>query len=187
MPAVRRFWQDSITQTKEPKTMSTEQNTQRPTCAGCGREMIFNVPRMGPAGGYVHADSGKLLCAMEISEQSPPPETGAVDVGVIASSFMKHLDHAPDLREMFAQGMQPLTQRISQLEKEKFTIWSQQQAAEAHVKELEQESGIRLVAAQVNEDRARAAEARIRELEQKLEAALRLTTEQSIDNMRSKV
>lgn len=46
-----------------------EQNTQRPTCSKCGKEMVFNVPRMGPAGGYVHAGTGLLLCADEEQER----------------------------------------------------------------------------------------------------------------------
>jgi hypothetical protein len=32
------------------------------TCARCGQEMIYNVPRMGPNGGFVHKASGKLMC-----------------------------------------------------------------------------------------------------------------------------
>lgn len=32
------------------------------TCGGCGKEMAYNVPRLGPDGGFVHKDTGKLLC-----------------------------------------------------------------------------------------------------------------------------
>ncbi len=32
------------------------------TCADCGKEMRYNVPRLGPGGGFVHVDGG-LLCA----------------------------------------------------------------------------------------------------------------------------
>lgn len=34
------------------------------TCAQCGREMRYNVPRLGPGGGYVHADTGRLDCEL---------------------------------------------------------------------------------------------------------------------------
>jgi hypothetical protein len=33
-----------------------------PVCTRCGKPMRYNVPRLGPAGGYVHADTGLLLC-----------------------------------------------------------------------------------------------------------------------------
>lgn len=32
------------------------------TCADCGEEMIHNVPRMGPDGGFVHKATGYVLC-----------------------------------------------------------------------------------------------------------------------------
>ncbi len=32
------------------------------TCQQCGGEMVYNVPRLGPDGGYVHKETGKLLC-----------------------------------------------------------------------------------------------------------------------------
>lgn len=33
------------------------------TCAKCGKEMTFNVPRLGLEGGFVHKDTGEFLCA----------------------------------------------------------------------------------------------------------------------------
>jgi len=36
------------------------------TCADCGEEMVYNVPRLGSTGGYVHKNTGKLFC-----EESP--------------------------------------------------------------------------------------------------------------------
>lgn len=33
-----------------------------PICCDCGKEMRFNVPRLGPGGGYVHAHTGFLVC-----------------------------------------------------------------------------------------------------------------------------
>lgn len=34
-----------------------------PTCFRCKKAMRLNVPRLGPSGGYVHADTGKILCS----------------------------------------------------------------------------------------------------------------------------
>lgn len=31
-------------------------------CADCGRSMRHNVPRLGPAGGFVHADTSSVNC-----------------------------------------------------------------------------------------------------------------------------
>ena len=36
------------------------------TCADCGEPMQYNVPRLGPAGGFVHCRTGNILC-----EQKP--------------------------------------------------------------------------------------------------------------------
>lgn len=41
-----------------------------PTCAYCGKAMIFNVPRMGAAGGFVHAGTHTWEC-----EKAGSPET----------------------------------------------------------------------------------------------------------------
>lgn len=38
-------------------------------CARCGQPMRHNVPRLGPDGGHVHADSGLLTCKDERSEK----------------------------------------------------------------------------------------------------------------------
>lgn len=32
------------------------------TCGQCGNEMVYNIPRMGAAGGFVHKTTGKLMC-----------------------------------------------------------------------------------------------------------------------------
>lgn len=32
------------------------------TCGLCGAELAYNVPRLGPGGGYVHKSTGKLDC-----------------------------------------------------------------------------------------------------------------------------
>lgn len=32
------------------------------TCTQCGEEVVYNVPRMGPDGGFVHAKTGRMQC-----------------------------------------------------------------------------------------------------------------------------
>ena len=36
--------------------------SETPTCAKCGAAMVYNVPRLGPSGGFVHASTYTLLC-----------------------------------------------------------------------------------------------------------------------------
>jgi hypothetical protein len=33
------------------------------TCALCGEELVYNVPRLGPKGGYVHKNTRSLTCS----------------------------------------------------------------------------------------------------------------------------
>lgn len=33
------------------------------TCARCGEEMVYNIPRLGADGGFVHKETRQLLCA----------------------------------------------------------------------------------------------------------------------------
>ncbi len=40
------------------------------TCALCGQEMCFNVPRLGPNGGYIHKETGAWGCATQEGELS---------------------------------------------------------------------------------------------------------------------
>jgi hypothetical protein len=42
-------------------------NTKHPigTCCDCGKEMIFNVPRLGANGGFVHKETGEFMCQKE--------------------------------------------------------------------------------------------------------------------------
>ena len=46
-----------------PKT-KYEYNPAHPigTCGDCGGEMIYNVPRLGINGGFIHKETGQLLC-----------------------------------------------------------------------------------------------------------------------------
>jgi hypothetical protein len=32
------------------------------TCCNCGKELVFNVPRMGEAGGFIHKDTYEFIC-----------------------------------------------------------------------------------------------------------------------------
>lgn len=32
------------------------------TCAKCGGEMIYNVPRLGASGGFIHKETGYISC-----------------------------------------------------------------------------------------------------------------------------
>ena len=32
------------------------------TCADCGGEMVHNCPRLGANGGYIHKETGSVLC-----------------------------------------------------------------------------------------------------------------------------
>ena len=46
------------------------------TCSKCGEEMLFNVPRIGRDGGYIHKSTGKFSCkevdkAVEALKQLP--------------------------------------------------------------------------------------------------------------------
>jgi hypothetical protein len=62
------------------------------TCAGCGEEMIWNVPRLGPDGGYIHKSTGLFLC-----KTSTPPsaavETPEASMGeVIAEKLFSEME-----------------------------------------------------------------------------------------------
>src|SRR5580692_3626853 len=57
-------------------TPDENQSAGQPTCGHCGKPMRFNVPRMGPDGGYVHADTGRLMCDDSGPESQPNLEGG---------------------------------------------------------------------------------------------------------------
>jgi hypothetical protein len=53
--------------TSPPATCSAKTYPHNPshpigTCTKCGGEMVYNVPRMGPNGGFVHKATGRLVC-----------------------------------------------------------------------------------------------------------------------------
>lgn len=37
------------------------------TCADCGEEMVYNVPRLGANGGYFHKDNKSLDCKVKVA------------------------------------------------------------------------------------------------------------------------
>jgi hypothetical protein len=49
---------------KTPEPTKFNYNPSHPigTCGDCGEEVTYNVPRLGPDGGFVHMKTGKLLC-----------------------------------------------------------------------------------------------------------------------------
>lgn len=52
---------------KEPDsiTIGFAHNPNHPigTCCTCGEEMIYNAPRLGPDGGYVHKSTSGFICS----------------------------------------------------------------------------------------------------------------------------
>lgn len=39
------------------------------TCSRCGEEMTYNVPRLGPNGGFIHEATGKVECGDQPDQQ----------------------------------------------------------------------------------------------------------------------
>jgi len=56
-------------------------------CAQCGGEMVFNVPRLGPSGGYVHATTGSPLCAC--------PQCGSTSRSALGTHCMGRFSSLP--------------------------------------------------------------------------------------------
>lgn len=50
-----------------------------PYCADCGKDMKHNVPRLGPDGGWVHADTGQLSCGPYVAPILSAAGTGSSD------------------------------------------------------------------------------------------------------------
>lgn len=52
---------------KEPDsiTIGFAYNPEHPigTCCTCGEEVVYNVPRIGSGGGYVHKSTGRFICS----------------------------------------------------------------------------------------------------------------------------
>ena len=47
-------------------------NSQIPTCDTCGEEMKYNVPRLGPNGGFIHSKTNDILCSPNITTGKLP-------------------------------------------------------------------------------------------------------------------
>jgi hypothetical protein len=45
---------------------------------GCGREMIYNVPRLGAAGGFIHKHTRELECSADDFEKPKNLKQGGV-------------------------------------------------------------------------------------------------------------
>lgn len=52
---------------KKEKLFEWNPSHQCGTCAFCGGEMAYNVPRLGPNGGFIHRDTGDFLCKPKTS------------------------------------------------------------------------------------------------------------------------
>ena len=57
-------------------TSSDPQQYEVGTCVNCGGEMVFNVPRLGPNGGYVHRKTGRFECESNKSLSAHEPAAG---------------------------------------------------------------------------------------------------------------
>ncbi len=68
-PAPLTLWQRLLGSKTSPVLPESpfEYNPTHPigTCALCGGEMLYNVPRMGPGGGFVHKETASLYCPEE--------------------------------------------------------------------------------------------------------------------------
>lgn len=49
--------------------MTYPHNPEHPTatCADCGEEMIYNVPRLGANGGYIHKNTQSFGCSVKVA------------------------------------------------------------------------------------------------------------------------
>lgn len=70
------------------------------TCGRCGKEMAWNVPRLGPDGGFVHKDTGQPGCD---DQPTAPPCVPATE-GATA---------APGLRQAITDAIWTLQDKIS--------------------------------------------------------------------------
>lgn len=174
--------------------MSTEPNTQRAivlTIDECAKQ--FELYAQSNDGRNIERAHAYRHCSEFLTEfcKQPPPETGAVDVEVVAfklarsfygyfegdsagsSDAMLYFDNnpIPHLIERANTELTPLTDRISELEKRKDCDcgWTAAAEWEAKANELEKENA--------------ELRARVKEMEANLEGALKLTTASSIEHV----
>lgn len=50
------------------------------TCAKCGKEMIYNVPRLGAAGGFIHKDTRDFECKIKLNSGDLIQEMLAIEL-----------------------------------------------------------------------------------------------------------
>jgi hypothetical protein len=63
------------------------------TCAKCGAEMAYNVPRTGPNGGYVHKETGKPICRENQMNKPTEAHRATLNEFERKSSDRCHLNH----------------------------------------------------------------------------------------------
>lgn len=86
---------------------------QIPTCGSCGKPMRFNVPRLGPDGGYVHDDTGSLDCGPYVLPQITFPPLGPVwhhgpnDQGYINREVRDAARRIQDAIFLYCEGRYP--------------------------------------------------------------------------------
>lgn len=64
-PAYPEKSQNTADTASEQPTFGWNSNHPIGTCGHCGGEMVYNVPRLGSNGGYVHKSTGSLLCVAD--------------------------------------------------------------------------------------------------------------------------
>ena len=65
--------------------MITEEYPHNPdhpigTCAKCGEEMAYNVPRLGLNGGFIHKNTSNTQCNMTTTEEAVEKIKGLIDI-----------------------------------------------------------------------------------------------------------
>lgn len=87
------------------------------TCAKCGEEMIFNVPRLGANGGYVHKSNGKFDCNNSMTPQPTEPIEKVIAREILARTEKQ--DGFPlmssELESIISKHLQPERNKFNQL------------------------------------------------------------------------
>lgn len=85
---VRRMFESLALPAPVQKAASV-QEAVTPTCAKCGRAMRFNVPRLGPNGGFVHSETGDFLCTTPQPAPVQTMEASAKLIDVMCDAYDK--------------------------------------------------------------------------------------------------
>ena len=61
---VKSVSKNSDTKSSESVSLPFSYNPEHAcgTCAKCGGEMIYNIPRLGKDGGFIHKETGRFIC-----------------------------------------------------------------------------------------------------------------------------